>query len=199
MLVYRITNTINGKVYIGKTLQTAEARWAEHVYMAGRNAPWAIHRAIRKYGAAAFRVEVLYRARTTDPRELNSMETFFIVLHQSHVKGNGYNLTLGGKGASGPRTPEQCKRISASKQREKNPNWGKHHSLQTLQRMRDSKLGAKNPNFKRAYTPEQRKAISDRVKGQNHPLFGIRVSAETRAKISRTLKSRAAREELCCT
>ena len=61
-----------------------------------------------------FNVEVLYRAKTVD--ELSKMETFFIVLHQSHESENGYNMTRGGDGTFGhKRTPEQ---IEAMRQRQ---------------------------------------------------------------------------------
>jgi hypothetical protein len=75
------------------------------------------YKAIRKHGAQVFDLEQLYQAKTQN--ELNKMETFFIVLHQSHLSENGYNGTLGGDGASrgnrcarGKRTPEQRERMS---------------------------------------------------------------------------------------
>jgi group I intron endonuclease len=166
MLVYRVTNTINGKVYIGKTLQTAEARWAEHVYMARRNAPWIFNRAIRKYGAAAFGIEVLYTAKTEN--ELNVMETFFIILHQSQIRENGYNMTLGGKGASGKRTPEQCRRISEGR---KGIGVGQKRSPETCEKLRLSKLGNKNPNFGKPISPELRVRLMEKPTrlGTGHP------------------------------
>lgn len=101
MLVYRVTNTVNGKVYIGKwSHSTPDLRWRLHKSAAKRGSPYYFHRAIRKYGLDAF-TEVIHRAKT--PEELSAMETFFIVLHQSHVPVNGYNnMTLGGEGRLGP-------------------------------------------------------------------------------------------------
>ncbi len=100
MVIYRITNPTNGKTYIGKTASSAEYRWKIHVRTARSNgsrvSQQAIHRAIRKYGAESFVVETLYHAKTEE--ELSKMETFFIILHQSHRSENGYNLTLGGDG-----------------------------------------------------------------------------------------------------
>lgn len=65
-----------------------------HLAAVRRGSQYHFHRAIRKYGADAFRLEVIYTAKTT--AELTAMETFFIVLYQSHKPENGYNMTLGG-------------------------------------------------------------------------------------------------------
>ncbi len=70
-----------------------------HVRDAEKGEGFYLHRAIRKYGPEVFTVEVIYRAKTL--AELFKMETFFIVLHQSHATKNGYNLTLGGEGVPG--------------------------------------------------------------------------------------------------
>lgn len=107
MLVYRVTNTVNGKVYIGKTEgSTVSRRWKEHRHAARRGSPYYFYNAIRKYGVGAFTVEVLHTAKTQD--ELRKMETFFIVLHQSYKPENGYNMTMGGDGGvPNAATPEK--------------------------------------------------------------------------------------------
>lgn len=97
MYVYRVTNRVNGKVYIGKwTGLRVEDRWKQHQKDSEKGSPFMFHCAIRKYGVASFRIEVLYSAKTRE--ELSRMETFFIVLHQSHLHENGYNMTMGGDG-----------------------------------------------------------------------------------------------------
>lgn len=98
MVVYRRTNTKNGKVYIGKTTRTAEERWIDLLAEIKRGSTNPVHNAIRKYGSESFMTDILYEARTYE--ELSKMETFFIILHQSHLRENGYNLTLGGDGAA---------------------------------------------------------------------------------------------------
>lgn len=99
MVVYQIQNKINGKIYIGQTRKDLPDRWRHHVWEALRGKKeWALSRAIRKYGAVAFDMKVLHTAKTQ--RELNAMETFFIILHQSHLSENGYNLSMGGDGLS---------------------------------------------------------------------------------------------------
>jgi len=111
MLVYRITNTVNGKVYIGIHGKTSDVqnRWMVHLKKAKCGSQLYIHRAIRKYGPGSFTVEVLHHAKTEE--ELRAMETFFIAQHQSHIRENGYNQTSGGDGLWNP-SDELRRRLS---------------------------------------------------------------------------------------
>lgn len=91
MFIYKITNKINNKVYIGKTSRSILIRFKEHVRESKYgNRP--LHRAMRKYGIENFSVELLYEARNED--ELNSKEIEFI----SQISDNNYNITMGGDG-----------------------------------------------------------------------------------------------------
>ena len=143
MIVYRVTNLRNGKVYIGKWQgPRVEDRWEMHLRHTAAGSPYYFHNAIRKYGPDAFKIEVLYIAKNAV--ELSRMETFFIILHQSHKSENGYNLTMGGEGVLGYRrtgpdhwnygrtTPSETRsRISYSMQ-------GIIRSEQTKQSVRDT-------------------------------------------------------------
>lgn len=96
--VYCRTNTLNGKVYIGQHSgdEKKDSRWVDCVKEAARGRGYALGAAIRKYGSHAFASEVLYYAK--NQYELDRMETFFIVMYQSYLYENGYNLTRGGTG-----------------------------------------------------------------------------------------------------
>ena len=63
MLIYKITNLINNKCYIGQTIKTAEQRWKEHQSHAFGSHPndqnKTLYKAIRKYGLENFTFEVL--------------------------------------------------------------------------------------------------------------------------------------------
>jgi len=180
MIVYKITNRVNGKVYIGKCMGSsrAEDRWSNHKSDAKNGSPYYFHRAIRKYGPKAFKVEILYTAKT--PHELSQMETFFIILHQSHFRENGYNLTLGGDGGS---LGELNYWFGTH-----GPMGGKHHKKESKQRTSQALKGIpKTPEHVKnaaegrkrvwASTPiEQRLAIgrkmTDARKGLPHPNKG---------------------------
>lgn len=90
MIIYKVTNKNNGKVYIGQTVGKLETRWKQHVKAKDESK---FHRAIRKYGAAAFTVEQIDCACSID--ELNQKEKQWIAYYDS-LK-NGYNMTVGGR------------------------------------------------------------------------------------------------------
>ena len=96
--VYRITNLINGKLYIGLTTTTLEKRWKKHIKDATvSNRPHAIHNAIRKYGAESFFITSLFE--TNDLKTLNHVEKMMIESNNS-MYPNGYNLHGGGNAHS---------------------------------------------------------------------------------------------------
>lgn len=86
--IYKITNKVNGKSYIGQTRNTVEFRWRQH-YKAKDNKYF--HRAIVKYGKENFEVETLEECNVED---LNSREIYYISKYNTFE--NGYNLTKGG-------------------------------------------------------------------------------------------------------
>ncbi len=89
--IYKITNKINGKCYVGQTSQAVERRWNEHKTKTNRQYP--LTRAILKYGKGNFTFEVIGQA--TSVEQLNEMEKSAIEQHKS-LSPNGYNLRKGG-------------------------------------------------------------------------------------------------------
>ena len=89
-IIYKITNNINNKVYIGQTRYTLEFRWRQHW---NKKDNTYFHNALHKYGKDAFTIEILEEC---DYKDLNSKEIFYIAKYDSF--NNGYNLTLGGDG-----------------------------------------------------------------------------------------------------
>lgn len=96
-IVYRITNKLNGKSYVGQTRRSLEIRWKYHVADAlRRRTDMMISRAIFKHGVENFSVEILEECVDED---LNETEKKWIL--ELGTYGNGYNLTQGGEGTSG--------------------------------------------------------------------------------------------------
>lgn len=97
--IYKITNTINGKSYIGQTIQNVKERFYQHCATKCSKAvsSMAIHRAIKKYGKSNFTVEVI---EEIDSANLNDRERYWIKYYNSY--NNGYNSTKGGQDGCKP-------------------------------------------------------------------------------------------------
>ncbi len=92
-IIYKITNELNGKVYIGQTIQTLEARKKQHE----RDCPhrdYLIYRAFRKHGIEHFLYEKIDEAQNLE--ELNEKEIYWIDHYEAFGDG-GYNMTSGGE------------------------------------------------------------------------------------------------------
>jgi len=88
MLIYKTTNLINGKSYVGQLSRNAPNYLGSGRYILG---------SIKKYGKENFQRETIARCYTKE--QLNSLEKFYIDFFNTKVP-NGYNLTDGGDGAS---------------------------------------------------------------------------------------------------
>lgn len=99
-LVYKATNTVNGKAYIGVTRQNLLTRKREHKSRAIAGAKSVFGAAIRKYGWDAFVWEILEDNVSIDA--IGEREQFLIKKHNTFCEtGHGYNRTAGGGGTSG--------------------------------------------------------------------------------------------------
>ncbi len=92
--IYKITNILNDKGYVGRTEKDPQKRFKNHIYAAHSGGPMVISRAIRKYGEENFKFEVLEECSVEDQyiRESQLIEKY-------DTFHNGYNSSLGGEGA----------------------------------------------------------------------------------------------------
>lgn len=166
MLIYKITNRLNGKVYIGKWQgKDARTRWNKHLTTASTGGGFYLHNALRKYGPEQFSFEVIATAESKI--ELAELEREFIATHCSNNPEFGYNLTQGGEG--GKQYPG-----------ERNSFFGKHHSDETKRKLaekaRKQMTGVRRSNSTRQAisaslkqykrTDEHSKHISEAKKGK---------------------------------
>lgn len=97
MIIYKITNDINGRVYIGQTTTTLKERirnYKNEYKFDRRHRP--ILDAMKKYGFEKFHFEVLCECKTRE--ELDFKEREYIKIFNSLCSQNGYNIELGGNG-----------------------------------------------------------------------------------------------------
>ena len=122
MIIYKITNMVNGKQYIGQTTRSLQQRWREHC--STRSGCTYLHNAIEKYGKENFRVEQIDVA--LDQEELNYKEQQYIKCYNTIVP-YGYNLDSGG-GNGKQMSNVICYKISQNHHDvsgENNPMYGK--------------------------------------------------------------------------
>ena len=105
--IYKISNDINPRVYIGQTTQTLAQRWAQHISVSINNVSpeydYAIHKAIRKHGVQHFTITAIEECADTN---LNEREVFWIQQYDSYL--HGYNMTLGGNDPPHYTRPVRC-------------------------------------------------------------------------------------------
>lgn len=87
--VYKITNLINNKIYIGITKRNPKIRFNEHF----SNQNEMLYKAKEKYGKENFTLEIIENNISED--DIDSKERYYIAFYNSLVP-NGYNLSIGG-------------------------------------------------------------------------------------------------------
>lgn len=150
-----IRNRVNGKVYVGQTVQSIQYRWGQHVRDAHRRV-YPIHHAINKYGPDGFEISELARAASL--ADLNALESVLIAEYRANDKRFGYNVRAGGDSG------------------------GKLHP-ETIEKLRQIFTGRPAPNKGKPMPSHQREEMMARFRTRGHPASGRACSAETRAKI----------------
>jgi group I intron endonuclease len=177
--VYKITNLINNKLYIGKT-NDIHNRWLTHCSEGRRHRKqYPLYHAMNKYGEENFNIEILEELETEE--ECFKKEIYWIEFYKTNIikygHDFGYNLSEGGEGPSGHKdTAEQKLRKSLSKQSTKNSFYGKKHSAK-------SKTLISNAHKNKPISDEVKNKISAKLKGKPK-------SPETRAKMSAAFTGR---------
>jgi group I intron endonuclease len=177
--LYRITNLLNSKIYIGQSNNTR--RWSQHTYFAKHPEKTGqyIHYAMSKYGIENFIFEVISTCQTQE--EANEIESKLIKQYDSMNKQFGYNSRVGGiegsRGSHSEETKEKIRQATIQQIAEKgHPALGTKRTSEQLQ-----KLSEAHKNNPAEYTEEVRKHMSEAH-------IGIKDSEETKQKKSESAK-----------
>lgn len=156
MQIYKITNTINGKIYVGKDEASDESYYGSGSL---------IKRAIQKYGLDKFTKEVL-EDNINDKKLLEELEIYWIGKLNSMDKTIGYNICKGGNGGDTiTNNPNKQNIIEKIRNTSKGRVFTEEHKRKLLE----------NHNSK---NPEVGKRISAALKGRKK-------SVEHREKLSK--------------
>jgi group I intron endonuclease len=201
-IVYKITNKINGKVYIGYTSKSIQKRFQEHINWAKSNKKLQlIHKSINKYGKENFKIEPLIICYDFDTAL--EKEKYYIQKYNSYFKGGfGYNMTYGGEGSFGYKWSKKQKeyahnhayvRTKKHKENQKNilrKNFEKINKTRQTKKYKEEQrirnLGEKNPRYGKKHTIKWKKEMSLRNSGKNNPFYHKKHTSETINKIKET-------------
>lgn len=180
MIIYKVTNIVNDKVYIGLTIRTLSVRKSQHVSDSKRHTYNSyFHSAIRKYGIESFKWEII--ASAASKTQLKKLEISKIAEHNSNNCKFGYNLTIGGDGVNGlVFTDEQKLNISKSKigkyKGKNNPFYGKHHTPETKKLLSDQRKGLntgdKNYFYDKHYIGKENPFYGNKHKDSTKKMIG---------------------------
>ena len=150
--IYTIHNTINNKIYVGKTTDLLK-RWNKHIRIAFQNRErerFFIHRSIKKYGLDSFVFSKLQSFSIE--KDCNLAEIYWISYFNSTDSNYGYNLTIGGEGCLGRTVSAETKakmrskalgrkHTTATKEKLRKFNLGKRRSLESIEKTKQFNLG----------------------------------------------------------
>lgn len=148
-IIYKITNTINNKIYIGQTIKEPKIRIRAHF-----NKPKSkdlVFNASLKYGKEHFKWEVI--ASAFSKNDLNELEIFFIKYYNSLVP-YGYNIKSGGN--SGGSLSEESKKLLSEKikfyyENNEHPFKGKTFSKEHCENLSKARKGFTSERRKEAH------------------------------------------------
>lgn len=158
--VYKHTNKVNGKVYIGQTCRKPEYRWSEGKGYIGCTH---FYNAIQKYGWDSFDHEIIYENLSLE--EANRLEAELICLYSSTDSKCGYNMRPGG--LNSPLSEDTKEKISQAIVGENNGFYGKHHTEETKRKISEAQKGENNCNYGKHFCMKEeiKRKISETKKG----------------------------------
>ena len=195
--IYKTTNLINGKMYIGQKKST---KFLHERYLGSGSL---LRKAINKYGKENFRVELLCECECKE--KLDEMEIYYIKLYNAQNDPNFYNLTKGGEsGVGGPKfkghkhSDESRQKISENNTGIKNGFFGKKHSEESIQKMREAakhrhpvsqetRAKLSKVHKGKPFTEEHKRKISEAQKGPKGNNYGKKIPDDVKNKISNTM------------
>ena len=180
MIVYAVTNLINGKRYIGITEGTLARRWVWHKTAARAGAKTYLHAAMRKYGPESFKTEVLAQVMPGFDRGVLCEMEKLLIAQEGTLTPKGYNMTPGGDGLPrGAENPNFGRKASAEKRQKIKAGWTDERKVEAAKTARKNFHGAETREKINASLKKQ--AFKDKVRASKTP--ERRAEAAERARV----------------
>lgn len=177
-IIYKTTNLVNGKFYIGQTTLHDEN------YLGSGDI---LKKALIKYGRHNFKKETIDMGNTQ--QQLNESEAYWIKYYKDKYPNLIYNLSEGGQGGN-LGEESNIRRVLEFKKNYKKENhplyhkgylrkgnkntfYGKHHTAEAREIIRQANLGDKNPSKLLSSRIKRSKALKGLMVGSKNPMFGM--------------------------
>ena len=186
--IYKITNTLDGKIYIGCTVNSLEKRFYEHLYRCYKSDfKSKLYNAIKKYGEENFIIELIEEC---DVDVIYSTEKKYIIDCDTYE--NGLNSTLGGEGCLGYKHSPEIRRKISKNMREGNSHKGKTYKELYGQRDIEEKQKRKESVKKHweSLTVDERDNRTNNIKEgkRNKSKYSVEFIKELKNKINSGIK-----------
>jgi group I intron endonuclease len=188
MIIYKLTNKINGKVYIGQTVQELEKRFKAHYK---HKANTYIKNAILYYGVDNFEREVIDTA--TNIEELNEKEAYWIFYYHSTDRQKGYNRESGGKNYT---VNDETRKLMSEAHKRRYKDITEEEKQSKMQKLREG-YNKMSPETLARKVQKQADRIRGRKLGPQNPetiakrvqkIKGRKASSEARQRMSEAQK-----------
>ena len=192
MFVYKISNTINDKVYIGITSYSIEERYNWHVRDCKQGIEKKLYKAMKKHGIENFKIDLLEKA---DGTIIDKKEEFYIEKFDSF--NNGYNASPISHGIK--HHTEEAKKLMSEKAKGRKP------SKEELERRSESmkQFWRENSERKEQYAEHARQKFKGKKRtdefreNARQRMLGTKRSEETKNKIGKANKGKPQPTHVC--
>lgn len=162
MIIYKIKNKVNGKLYIGQTSKTIKIRFDRHIKSANKKVNRHLYDAMNFYGYSNFSIEEIESSSKWTNKEFDEREKYWIKLLNT-MSPNGYNMTEGGGGGNTLR------------------NWSPEKRKELYRLQGKKRTGVRSLDWRRAISEGAKKREASKTKEEKEKI---------KNKISETLKKK---------
>jgi group I intron endonuclease len=179
-IIYKTTNLVNGMIYVGQHYTDKDDGYLGSGKL--------LKLAVKEYKRENF-IRGTLEVVEDIPTILNEKEIYWISKLDATNPSVGYNICQGGDGTGNgkdnpmygkthtPETRQKMKDSHANVDEKNNPMWGKKHTPEAIQKMSDAKKGENNYWYGKTHTLETKQKLRDNhhdQSGENHPNYGKR-------------------------